>query len=127
MKVRMEDGYRAFYTLEDVDRAKKVIAFEKENDEETVKGWAEYAVNEAVKNKNSDYCVEILKAEARTARNYRAWNLYGDDTDNMDVWIEATAKTSYGFVEVGAYLSDIWQTGAVKYTEHMYIKYYKAV
>lgn len=45
----------------------------------------------------------------------------------MDVWVEATAKTYFGFVEVGAYLSDIWNTGAVKYTEHMYIKYYKAV
>ena len=74
-----------------------------------------------------DYSVEIIKADATTAKNYRAWNLYGDESQDMDVWVEATAKTGKGFIEVGAYLSDIWQTGAVDYTHHMYTKYYKAV
>lgn len=126
MKVKLEKDYRKNYTVDDYYRAKKVIAYEKENDEDTAKGWAEYAINEALKSKN-DYIVEILKADATTARNCRAFDMYGEGTDNMDVWIEATAKTDFGFIEVGAYLSDIWQTGAVKYTEHMYIKYYKAV
>ena len=126
MKVRMADDYKKFFTLEDVARAKMVIKYEKENDEDTAKGWAEYAVNEAAKGLH-DYCVEIMKAEAKTAKNYRAWNAYGDGTEDMDVWIEATAKTCDGFIEVGAYLSDIWQTGAVEYTHHMYVKYYKAV
>lgn len=126
MKVRMADDYKKFFTLEDVARAKMVIKYEKENDEETVKGWAEYAVNEAAKGLH-DYCVEILKAEAKTAKNYRVWNAYGDGTEDMDVWIEATAKTCDGFIEVGAYLSDIWQTGAVEYVHHMYVKYYEAV
>ncbi len=126
MKVKLEKDYRKNYTLDDLDRAKKVIAYEKENDEDTAKGWAEYAINEALNGLN-DYIVEILKADATTAKNGRAFDLYGEGTDNMDVWVEATAKTDFGFIEVGAYLSDIWQTGAVKYTEHMCIKYYKAV
>lgn len=126
MKVKMDKEYRRNYTLEDIDRAKMVIAFEKENDEDTAKGWAKYAVNEAAK-AYDDYSVEIIKADATTAKNYRAWNLYGDGSQDMDVWVEATAKTVNGFIEVGAYLSDIWQTGAVDYTRHMYTKYYKAV
>ena len=126
MRVHMDKEYRRNYTLEDIDRAKMVIAFEKENDEDTAKDWAEYAVNEAAK-VYDDYSVEIIKAIATTAKNYRAWNLYGDGSQDMDVWVEATAKTVNGFIEVGAYLSDIWQTGAVHYTNHMYIKYYKAV
>ena len=126
MRVHMDKEYRRNYTLEDIDRAKMVIAFEKENDEDTAKGWAVYAVNEAAK-VYDDYSVEIIKADATTAKNYRAWNLYGDGSQDMDVWVEATAKTGNGFIEVGAYLSDIWQTGAVHYTNHMYIKYYKAV
>ena len=38
MKVALEKEYRKWYTLEDLDRAKMVIAFEKE-DEMSVKDW----------------------------------------------------------------------------------------
>lgn len=121
MKVTLEKDYRSFYTLEDLDRAKAVIAYEKENDEETVKGWAEYAVREALKG-TGDYYMEVLKAEAHTAKNRRAWNAYGENTGDMDVWIEATAETEKGFMKIGAYLSDIWNTGAEDYKNHMYIR-----
>ena len=122
MKVKLENEYKSRYTLEDLEIAKQVIAAEKE-DEMNIKEWAEYAVNEARRG-SFDFCEEVLKAEARTAKNCRAWNLYGEGTNDMDVWIEATAKTSNGFVEVGAYLSDIWQTGATPYKQHMFIQYY---
>lgn len=123
MKVKLENDYKRFYTLEDIEHAKAVIASEKD-DEETAKGWAEYAINEALSDRY-DCIVEILKADARTAKNCRIWNAYGDDTGNMDVWIEATAETHKGFIKVGAYLSDIWQTGAVDYEDHMYVRYFK--
>ena len=42
----------------------------------------------------------------------------------MDIWISAIAKTGLGFIVIGAYLSDIWQTGAERYADNMYIKYY---
>ena len=122
MKVTLEKEYKKYYTLEDIDRAKEVIRYEKE-DEETAKGWAEYAVREALREEN-DYLDRIIEADARTARNCRAWNLYGETTGDMDTWITATAKTSLGFIEVGAYLSDIWQTGATPYKHHMFIAYY---
>ena len=121
MKVTLEKEYRQRYTLEDLDRAKAVIAYEKENDEETVKGWAEYAAREALKG-TDDFYMEVLKAEAHTAKNCRAWNAYGEETGDMDVWITATAETEKGFIKIGAYLSDIWNTGAEDYTSHMYIR-----
>lgn len=121
MKVTLEKEYRQRYTLEDLDRAKAVIAYEKENDEETVKGWAEYAINEATKD-TDDSVIEILKATATTARNSRIWEVYGEGTGNFDVWIEATAETYDGFIKVGAYLSDIWKSGAEDYRKHMYIR-----
>lgn len=127
MKVTLEKDYRRCYTLEDLDHAKFIIAAEKEDDETAI-GWAEYAVGESLRDddRNSfEYCIEVLKASAITAKNCRAWNLYGEETGDMDVWIEATAKTSMGFVEIGAYLSDIWQTGSTPYRNHMYIQYYK--
>ena len=126
MKVTLEKNYRKYYTLEDLDRAKRVIAAEKE-DESTVKEWAEMAIREALKNDDgiaTDYIVRILYAEAHTAKNHRVWNLWGDDleTENMDVWIEFAAELENGFIKGGAYVSDIWQTGGTDYREHMYIR-----
>lgn len=118
MKVALEKNYRRKYTLEDLDRAKMVIAAEKE-DEETAIGWAEYAANEALKD-SDDYLVRIIEATATTAKNRRAYNAYGEGSEDMDVWIEGIARTEWGFLEFGAYLSDIWQSGAVKYQHNMY-------
>lgn len=127
MRVKLEENYKDFYTVTEYEQAKAVIEAEKE-DEESVKGWAEYAVHEALKG-TKDYLIEVLKAEAHTAKNRRAWNAYGfdDNTGCMDVWIKATAQTCDGFIVVGAYLSDIWQHGAVEYKHEMFIRYYKEV
>ena len=91
MKVKLDKDYRKLYTLEKLDMAKAVIAAEKE-DEMSAKDWAEYAVNEALRNEDESL-VEILKAEARTAMNCRAWNRYGE-TEDMDVWISFLAETT---------------------------------
>ena len=130
MKVTLEKNYRKYYTLDDLDRARKVIAAEKE-DESTVKEWAEMAIREALKNDDGiydDYIVEIFKAEAHTAKNHRAWNAYGycdpeeANTQDMDVWIEFAVETENGYIKGGAYLSDIWQTGGTDYRQHIYIR-----
>lgn len=122
MKVTLPKDYKNTFTLADLERAKAVIAYEKE-DEETAKGWAEYAVREALKG-TDDGLQEVIKATAEVAGNGRAWNLYGD-TGSMDVWIEATAETWDGFIKVGAYLSDIWgTTSEPTYKHQMFIKRY---
>ena len=124
MKVKLEKDYKDWYTVSDLERAKEVIKVEKWDDE-TAAGWAQYAVNEALKSPSiNDSCEEILKASARTAKNNRVWNAYGENTGNMDVWIEAIAQTIWGFLKVGAYLSDIWESGATDYRDKMYVKYY---
>lgn len=120
MKVTLEKDYRKYYTLEDLDRAKAVIAFEKE-DEYSIKDWMEYAANEALKDEYGSM-IEILKAEAHTAKNCRAWNLYGEETGDMDVWVKGIVRLYEGVAEIGAYLSDIWGTGATEYKHHMYIR-----
>ena len=124
MKVTLEERYREFYTLDDLDRAKAVIASEKD-DFETAKGWAEMAVREALKG-TDDGLKRIIEASARTARNGRiSWDGFCDGSGNMDVWIEGLAETWDGFAKFGAYLSDIWQTGAIPYKHHMFIINYK--
>lgn len=130
MKLTLEKNYRKYYTLEDLDHAKRVIATEKEDDC-PVKEYAEMAIREAFKNDDGiaeDYIVEIFKAEVHTAKNHRVWNAYGycdpeeANTQDMDVWIEFAAELGHGYIKGGAYLSDIWQTGGTDYREHMYIR-----
>lgn len=129
MKVTLEKDYRRFYTLEDMDHAKEVIKCEKD-DESTVKSWAVYAANEALKHytggKPYDYFDEsgILQASARTAKNRRVWNLYGE-TGNMDVWIDFTAWSGTRFIVGGAYLSDIFNSGPIDYGQHMYYRVFE--
>lgn len=125
MKVTLEKNYREYYTLEDLDIAKQIIKEEKE-DEFTAKEWAKMAVGEALKD-SSDFLIEVLSATATTGGNADAWDRYFDGSRHMDVWIEATAKTCDGYIEIGAYLSDIWQTGAEPYKHNMYIQKYERV
>ena len=118
MKVKFEENYRSIYTLEDMDAAKVVMKYEKD-DSETPAGWLEYAMNEY----GVEGLPEIIKAEAHTARNRRAWNRYGDDENSskdMDVWISGVIETYNKFIKIGAYLSDIWETGATPYKEHIF-------
>ena len=118
MKVKFEENYRSIYTLEDMDAAKVVMKYEKD-DSETPAGWLEYAMNEY----GVEGMPEIIKAEAHTAKNRRAWNRYGDDENSskdMDVWISGVVETYNKFIKIGAYLSDIWETGDTTYKEHIF-------
>ena len=121
MKVKLEERYRGIYTLDDLDRAKAVIEAEKE-DEMSPKDWAEYAAREALRGEDESL-VEVIKAEATTAKNCNAWNRYGDESADMDVYIRFLAETTKGFIKGGAYLSDIWETGGTEYKQHMYIRW----
>lgn len=122
MKVTLEKDYRKYYTLEDLDRAKAVIKAEKEDDTYTAKEWAEYAAREALRGEEA-FLVEVIRAEATTAKNCRVWGAYTDDSADMDVYISFLAETSDGFIEAGAYLTDIWRSEAeTRYKNHMYIR-----
>ncbi len=120
MKVNLEKDYRRLYSLEDLDAVKVIQEYEKE-DEYKVSDWAEMAAREAVRGCCGRYVEQVLTAKAETAKNCRVWDAYGDGSNDMDVWITATVKIDRGFLEIGAYLSDIWGTGAGRYTQHMFI------
>ena len=122
MKVKLDKNYRSIYTLEEYDMAKLVIANEKE-DNITAKEWAEYAAREALKGED-DYLIEVLSAEATTAKNRRnTWDRFCEGSGQMDVYIRFVAETTKGFIKGGAYLSDIWGTGGTEYKQHMYIRW----
>lgn len=121
MKVTFEENYKDLYTINEVEAAKIVIKFEKE-DAEDVREWARTAAAEALKDLR-DHVDRIIEASAETTRNHRVTDCYGEGSAHMDVWVRGIAKTCCGYLEFGAYLSDIWQTGAEDYRNRMWIDY----
>ena len=123
MKVGFDKDYRKLFTLEDIEHTKNV---QKDLAEDTMKP-AEYlkmAANEFLKNKRSDYAVEVLSAKAVFAKNGRVFDAY-NDAGHMDVWIEGVVETGMGFLKCGAYLTDIWQIGGTDdAVEYGFYKYY---
>ena len=134
MKVRLPKDFREHYTLKDYDRAKAVIAYLKE-DTEKPEYYAEMAVHEVLKDIKGGSLDAVITANAETAKNAKVSDLYGDGTENMDVLISFLAKCYFcdndgchcGFIEGEAYLSDIYQTGAVRYSENIYRRVYKEI
>lgn len=124
MKIKLEENYKSIYTLENLYRAKRIIEEEKE-DAETAAGYARIAADHIAK-KHVDWVDRIIEASAETALNNRVWNVWNDSSGNMDIWIRFIAKTWCGFIEGGAYLSDIHGiTGDNDLTGHMYYTLYK--
>ena len=125
MKVKITEDSKKVLTLADMPAARKIIKDLKEDS--CLEEYGQWCGNIA---SGSNESLEILKAEAEIAKNCRIWNYYGDDSGDIDVWINFYVFNSYaGFYSIGAYLSDIWKIGSTEANQevksHMYIKEYK--
>ena len=120
MKVTFQKDYKNWLTVAEVEAARQIIREMKE-DTSTAAEEAAAAIREALKD-TRDYLDRVLEAEATICKNSRVWNQYGENTGMLDIWISGIAKTSWGFIEIGACLSDIWSAPA-EYKQHMYIKH----
>ena len=124
MKVNLDKDYREWFTISDLEKAKEVIRYMKD-DESSVKDYAEMAVEHVLLREDRyETLVRIIEADAVTEPNGRIYDQYGE-TGRMDVWLNITARTDRGYLEVGAYLTDIWQIGSeTDLREHMWIQHY---
>ena len=126
MKVNLTAEMKKFITVAEMPAVKKVMQYEKENDEWTVQEWAKMAAEIACPRSS----VKVLEASAEIAKNCRVWNTYADGSADFDVWIRFTAFAGDSFVMGGAYLSDLWATSSDNREEtvrHMYIRRFKEV
>ena len=121
MKVTITKRMKSVLTIEEGEIAKRIIEAERETD---IKEVAEQAAR--IAGLRGDF--EVLKATAEIAKNCRLCDYYGDDTRDLDIWLEVYAFNHYdGFVEVGAYLSDLNSYSTEihdEITAHMYIRRY---
>lgn len=119
MKVKLQDGYRSVYTLDDIKRAKSVI-HEMQECTESVEKAAGAAISIYLDKHgyNTFNSVEVLTANAVTATDCRRmnYNRFTGNSEKMCVWIDARAeftayagdKIKFGFIKIGFYLSDYW-------------------
>ena len=122
MKVTISAESKRVVTMEEMKMAKEIVQAMKE-DELTAAEYARIAVVAF-----GDGCEKVYEATAEIAKNCRAWDNYEEGSGTLDIWIEATARTWNGFVEIGAYLTDIWNiSGDNDQTEHMFIQRFERV
>jgi hypothetical protein len=128
MKVKLTPEAKKFITVAEMPAVRRIIADMKEDDS-TVEDYAEMAIGAAYDGRAYD--IVIYKATAEIAKNQRVYNAYGENSDSLDVWITAVAYVNFNeFIELGAYLSDIWQITCDNKKEiaaHMYIRRFKEV
>lgn len=136
MKVTLEKDYKDLYTITDLKRAKEIIHQMKE-DLSTPEEYLEAAAYEILRSSalkdTAEFFVEVLTAKATTCRNGRVWNAFFDFSSepdgltsrDIDVLITGTVKLRFGFLEIEAFLSDIWQIdGNTPVWGSFYAKYY---
>ena len=130
MKVTITKDTKKWLTLEQAPIARRIIADMKQ-DETPITEYAAMAVN-CIGNAlgHFNWCSRVLEAKAEISGNRRIWNQYSDDSETLDVWIDFTARTDDGFIEGGAYLTDIWNIGGIESEElaaHMYCRIFEEV
>lgn len=132
MKVKLERNYKRYYTVEEYEQAKVVIAAEKE-DETKVTDYAEMAVREFCRVYHLTDS-SILSVDTTTGKNRRAYNAYTDSAGNesgcMDVFLDIYAEIymeaddglfKRAILNLSAMLSDIWQIdGETDIARHMW-------
>lgn len=128
MKVNLTAEMKKFITVAEMPAVKKVMQYEKENDEWTVQEWAKMAARLVF----DDNGAKVIKATARIAKNQRVWDAFDEETRDIDVWIEFTAFSEYrsSFIIAGVYLTDLWQLtkdNADEIKSHMYIRRFEEV
>lgn len=128
MKVNLTAEMKKFITVVEMPAVKKVMQYEKENDEWTVQEWAKMAARLVF----DDNGAKVIEATARIAKNQRVWDAFDEETRDIDVWIEFTAFSEYrsSFIIAGVYLTDLWQLtkdNADEIKSHMYIRRFEEV
>lgn len=114
MKVKFERNYKMFYTVEEYEQAKAVIAYEKENDDFTPKDWAEYALT-ALCSYHGWSSDDVIEAHAVTCKGKpSAYEYFGEGSGHMGIKIEGIGRIynkGTAYVEFSGFLSDIAKVG----------------
>lgn len=128
MKVTFSAEYKRLFTLEEYHIAKQIVK-DMKNDESTAEEYARSAVNAIGRAYDIGSCSVVYSCSAVVSKNSRVYDYYSDGSGALDIWLEGVARTDEGFLDFGAYLSDIWSLSDENAAEiaryHMYSSIYK--
>ncbi len=125
MKVKFTEESKKIFTVAELPIAKQVI---KEINEMSDDGFS----SDLDILKNIFQASRVIEATATLVKNGRIWQQYNSESRDFDVWFTALLHDSYNsiYYEVGAYLSDIWQSTGDNREElksHMFIREHRLV
>ena len=114
-KIQFPEEFKRIFTLEELDICKK-IAYDMKENADNGKIDFDWEVAMAVYagsgHKVSDSNVIFAKAEF--AKNNRIYDYYYNESKTVDIYFTIYAYSEYyGFYDIRAYLSDIWQYSSV--------------
>lgn len=124
MQIKIDEEAKKILTLSDLLVAKQIIKDYKDNEDDL--RWDIETL------KNIFGATEIISSAARISKNSRVYNYFKENSNNIDIWIDATFYDDYSsenkggvFYIVGAYLTDIYQSTSENRKElqsRMYIR-----
>lgn len=124
MKVQVTQNSKQVITLAEAPIARQIIMDLKED------GGLEDYIRSAISAAYAatcERCDKIYESSAEITKNHRAQDVFVENSKDLDVWIDAIAKVTYGFCEIGFYLSDIWQLSndnREDVVSHMFVRKY---
>lgn len=125
MTVKITKEAKQWLTVAQMPIVKEMIKDFKE-DETTATEAAQYAAGIIFGNSAN---TKIFEASAEIAGNASIYNYYSENSEHLDIWINFSIfNENKGFVTGGAYLSDLWQSGAIPADElksRMFLQIYK--
>lgn len=108
MKIQINEESKKVLTLSEMPIVKEIIKDFKDGGDNL--SW------ELETLKNIIGADEVIISSAYVTKNCRAYNVFGDESGNIDIWINTTLYNRYSsentggaFYMVGVYLSDLYQ------------------
>lgn len=129
-KLQKPEGMGNWVTLAELPIANKLLrkpgemlGYDREHEDE----WFADGVNII---RNIFSMENVITATAELAKNDRADNSLCADSGKFDIWFDVLlygwiSNHGFGYVKVGAYLTDLWQitaTNKAELMQHMYIR-----
>lgn len=125
MKVNMPKDYKKTFTIHQLEIAKEVIKYMKD-DESTPEDYAKMVVNHILYRSDwNDGIEKVLDASAEVETNGK-WDRIYDGSEDIDIVIEAYVKTWDRVCYIIARMSDIWNLdGEHDYRDKFYYETFK--
>ena len=130
MIVNVTEESKRYLTMAEEPFVYKIVGDFQEQEEGEPGEYLDMAA-QIVARKYGEYPKKVIFARAEIAKNERICNIHGEGTENLDVWIEGLVQTDSSYIELGAYITDIWDISGVnrahddQLVSHMYVRRFK--